>query len=160
MDDKQLRTIAQDVGQWLRGRDERLALAESCTGGWIAKILTDIPGSSAWFNCGWVCYSDMAKQVQLGVQADTLARHGAVSEEVAGELAQGALMRSGARWAIAVSGIAGPDGGSASKPVGTVCFAWAGSDGVLFSETCHFKGDREQVRRQTVAHALARLISL
>lgn len=158
MNDKRLRRIAEDVGHWLRERDERLALAESCTGGWIAKILTDIPGSSAWFNCGWVCYGDRAKQVQLGVLEETLAAHGAVSEEVVRELAQGALMRSGARWAIAVSGIAGPDGGSVTKPVGTVCFAWAGSDGVLVSETCQFEGDREQVRRQAVVHALEGLM--
>lgn len=130
-----------------------MAVAESCTGGWIAKALTDIAGSSVWFECGWVCYSDAAKSSQLGVDPSVIAAHGAVSEQTAAALAAGALARSGADVALAVSGIAGPGGGSAAKPVGTVCFAWADGAGVR-TATRHFDGDRESIRAQAAVFAL------
>lgn len=135
---------------------ERIAVAESCTGGWIAKVLTDVPGSSGWFECGWVVYSNAAKRA-LGVSTDAL-RHGAVSEPVVRELVRGALVQSGVDRAVAVSGIAGPDGGTADKPVGTVCFAWGRRDGHLVCETRVLDGDREAVRRVAVAVALEGLL--
>jgi nicotinamide-nucleotide amidase len=131
--------------------------AESCTGGWIAKCVTDIAGSSAWLERGFVTYSNAAKQEMLGVASATLAVHGAVSEAVVAEMAAGALAHSHATVAVAVSGIAGPGGGTADKPVGTVCFAWALAGRVEVA-TCRFAGDREQVRRDSVVHALAGLI--
>ncbi len=138
----------------LQARGARIAVAESCTGGWIAKLLTDRPGSSAWFGYGFVTYSDEAKQALLGVSAETLARHGAVSTDVAEQMATGARLASAAEIAVAVSGIAGPGGGSAEKPVGTVCFAWAGPGVQLTSTVRHFSGDRDAVRRQSVIAAL------
>jgi nicotinamide-nucleotide amidase len=155
--DPTLEQLAHDAGLWLQARQAMLVTAESCTGGWIAETVTAIAGSSAWFDRAWVTYSNQAKQDMLGVQTDTLIAWGAVSEAVAREMAVGALLRSGATHAIAVSGIAGPSGGSTEKPVGTVCFAWADENGAR-SETCHFKGDREAVRRQAVVHALRELI--
>ena len=130
------------------------ATAESCTGGWIAKALTDIAGSSAWFDRGLVTYSDAAKQELLGISPGTLAEHGAVSEPVVREMAEGALVRSAADLTVAVSGVAGPGGGSADKPVGTVWFAWARSGEATRSERQVFRGDREAVRRRSVAHAI------
>lgn len=135
-----------------------VAAAESCTGGWIAKSLTDIAGSSAVFGYGMVSYSNGAKEHLLGVKNETLEQHGAVSEEVVSEMAEGALSLSGADVAVAVSGIAGPDGGTDEKPVGTVWFAWARRDGssiMIDTELQLFDGDRETVRAQTVLHALA-----
>ncbi len=131
-----------------------LATAESCTGGWIAKTLTDIPGSSAWFDCGVAAYSYEAKQALLGVRPETLEIHGAVSEETAIEMVSGALARFGAGIAVAVTGIAGPDGGTPEKPVGTVWCAWKRRSGYATAELFHFAGDRDSVRRQTVAAAL------
>jgi nicotinamide-nucleotide amidase len=134
-----------------------LATAESCSGGWIAKALTDVPGSSAVFGYGIVSYSNDAKVSLLGVGADTLERHGAVSEQTVLEMAQGALATSGADVALAVSGIAGPDGGTAEKPVGTVWFAWARrqEDGASADAACRrFAGDRTAVREQSVVTAL------
>lgn len=135
--------------------------AESCTGGWIAKALTDIAGSSAAFAYGLVSYSNGAKETLLGVAHDTLLEHGAVSEATVIEMARGALELSGADLAVAVSGIAGPDGGSEDKPVGTVCFAWAIRDGSNVQTSADrqvFAGDRDAVRRQTVLHALGGLL--
>ncbi len=134
-----------------------VATAESCTGGWIAKSITDIPGSSAVFGYGVVSYSNGAKESILGVRNATIEEHGAVSEGVVGEMADGVLHLSGADIAVAVSGIAGPDGGTDDKPVGTVWFAWAIRDGAnaLIDTSCeHFSGDRELVRELAVAHAL------
>lgn len=150
-----LRTLAEQVGAQLLARQQRLTLAESCTGGWIAKVCTDIVGSSGWFECGFVTYSNEAKQRLLGVAADTLQASGAVSEQTVREMVLGAIDRSTAEWAAAVSGIAGPGGGSEDKPVGTVCFAWAGPDGWLETLQLHFSGDRESVRRQSVQHSLS-----
>src|SRR5215212_9301448 len=118
-------TLADEVGRRLKARGGMIATAESCTGGWVAQELTAIAGSSAWFDRGFVTYSNEAKQEMLGVRAETLARHGAVSEETAAEMARGALERSRGSFALAITGIAGPTGGTAAKPVGTVCFAWA-----------------------------------
>ncbi len=132
-----------------------LATAESCTGGWAAQVLTCVAGSSAWFERGFVTYSNAAKREMLGVQEETLRACGAVSEETAREMAAGALARSHAGIALAITGVAGPTGGSAAKPVGTVCFAWALRSGdALRSETRRFHGDRDSVRRQSVVRAL------
>jgi nicotinamide-nucleotide amidase len=130
-----------------------LATAESCTGGWVAEAVTAISGSSSWFDRGFVTYSNEAKREMLGVNALTLDRHGAVSEETAREMAKGALERSRATIAVSVTGIAGPTGGSDAKPVGMVCFSWATKQGAR-SETRRFQGDRESVRRQSVIRAL------
>ena len=134
--------------------------AESCTGGWVAEAVTAIPGSSAWFDRGFVTYSNASKREVLGVAPETLDRHGAVSEAVAIEMAQGALRASHASVSIAVSGVAGPSGGTPQKPVGTVCFAWAAVAGSSRAETRRFDGDRETVRRQSVVHALGVLLDM
>ena len=149
-----LSKLAQQVGEQLLQRKIMLAVAESCTGGWLAKCLTDIAGSSRWFDRGFITYSNAAKQSMLGVSAETLENQGAVSEATVLELVAGALRHSEAGYAVAISGIAGPGGAVAGKPVGTVCFAWQLAGGSGRSETCHFEGDRESVRRQSVAHAL------
>jgi nicotinamide-nucleotide amidase len=134
-----------------------VATAESCTGGWVAKAITDVPGSSACFGYGVVSYSNGAKESLLGVRNQTLMDNGSVSEAVVGEMVEGVMNLSGADFAVAVSGVAGPDGGSDEKPVGTVWFAWAVRDGSkIRTETGvrHFEGDREAIRELTVAHAL------
>lgn len=154
----QLEVLAARVGAALLARGETLATAESCTGGWIGQSLTAIAGSSAWFDRGFITYSNQAKTEELGVPEALLARVGAVSEPVAAAMAQGARRQGRMTWALAVSGIAGPGGGSRSKPVGTVCFAWAGPDQVLQVSTQHFPGNREEVRAHTVAHALTVLL--
>ena len=145
--------LSRTVGERLKSAGEKLVTAESCTGGWVAQALTSIAGSSEWFERGFVVYSNDAKREMLGVRAETLSQHGAVSEEAAREMARGALERSRGTLALAVTGVAGPGGGSAGTPVGMVCFAWANA-GALRSETCNFRGDRESVRRQSVIHAL------
>jgi nicotinamide-nucleotide amidase len=157
--DKDLEALALKLGRALQVRGRRLAAAESCTGGWIAKALTDIAGSSQWFEGGVVAYSNAAKTELLGVPADVLATHGAVSEEATRAMADGARRRFAADLAVAVSGIAGPGGGTKDKPIGTVHFAWAAPNGVVAARRV-FAGGRESVRRQTVALALERLIEL
>jgi nicotinamide-nucleotide amidase len=152
--------LAADLGERLLARSCLLACAESCTGGWISKVVTDIPGSSAWFDRGFVTYSNRAKQDMLGVSAASLAKHGAVSAEVVAEMASGALARSRADLAVAVSGVAGPGGGSDEKPVGTVFFAWVLFDREPVVQRLLFAGEREEVRHQTVRVALARLLEL
>ena len=149
-----MNALAQSLGKKLKERHGLLVTAESCTGGWVAQVATSLAGSSDWFERGFVTYSNAAKEELLGVRRETLERHGAVSEETAREMALGALARSRGTLALAITGIAGPGGGSAAKPVGTVCFAWAGAGGKLRAETRHFAGDREAVRRQSVEHAL------
>ena len=151
---QQLEALAAKVGALLCINGQKLATAESCTGGWVAQCLTSIAGSSDWFERGFVTYSNEAKSEMLGVEADTLLAHGAVSEATAAAMAAGALRHSHADWALAVTGIAGPGGGSKDKPVGMVCFGWAAFDGRVDTQTRHFAGDREQVRAQSVAHAL------
>ncbi|WP_368564450.1 CinA family protein [Pseudoxanthomonas sp. UTMC 1351] len=154
LSDSELRQLAQQLGERLRDAREHLVTAESCTGGWIAKCMTDIAGSSDWFDCGMVAYSYEAKQALLGVRPQTLENFGAVSRETVIEMVSGALVNSGASVAVAVTGIAGPGGGSADKPVGTVWIGWKRRGGYARAETFHFDGDREVVRRQTVAAAL------
>lgn len=161
--DAELLELAKSVGQGLAAAGCRLATAESCTGGWIAKTITDVAGSSQWFECGFVTYSNRAKMRDLGVDERTLARHGAVSEAAVREMAAGALHRTGAQVAVAVSGIAGPEGGLPGKPVGTVWFATAQRRGEaieLETQQQCFEGDREAVRRSSVALALALVVAL
>lgn len=148
-----MEALAQKVGERLKAARAQLVTAESCTGGWAAQVVTSVAGSSAWFERGFVTYSNEAKRELLGVQESTLRTHGAVSEETAREMAQGALRRGKGTLALAVTGVAGPGGGSPGKPVGTVCFAWA-SERSVSSETRQFTGDRESVRRQSVVRAL------
>ncbi len=150
--------LAAAVAAELRLQGRTVALAESCTGGWIAKVLTDLAGSSQWFERGWVTYSNRAKTETLGVSALTLERFGAVSESTVAEMVVGAQARAGVDYAVAVSGVAGPDGGTPEKPVGTVCFGWVGLDGAPETITEHFEGDRETVRRLSVARALNGLL--
>ena len=158
MADDELLKLVVDIGVVLKQRGWKLALAESCTGGGAAYAVTDVAGSSAWFERGFVTYDNDAKMEMLGVCAETLEKFGAVSEQTSREMAQGALGRSHAQVSAAISGIAGPDGGTVEKPVGTVCFAWITIEGNLRSETCHFDGDRAEVRRKSVKHALRGLL--
>jgi len=153
-DDELLQELAAALAARLLGTGQMLTTAESCTGGWVAKICTDLPGSSSWFERGFVTYTNEAKQEMLAVSSETLSHYGAVSEPTVKEMAAGALTHSRAQLSLAISGIAGPGGGSAEKPLGTVCFAWASSGGTVSSETLRFDGDRDAVRRQAVGHAL------
>jgi nicotinamide-nucleotide amidase len=156
--DAELYELAGRVGDTLKARNLVLATAESCTGGWIAQVVTMVPGSSKWFDRGFVTYTNEAKQEMLGVDAATLKRHGAVSEQTVLQMADGALAHSRAQVTAAVSGIAGPTGGSGAKPVGTVCLAWGRSGDPAVATTRHFSGDRDAVRRQTVIAALEGLL--
>jgi nicotinamide-nucleotide amidase len=153
-----LPALAKRIGARLKARRLKLATAESCTGGWIAQAVTSVPGSSEWFDRGFVTYSNEAKKELLGVRAGTLSRHGAVSRETAREMAAGALARSRAQVAVAVTGVAGPSGGTKEKPVGMVCFAWSRKGRAPESATRRFSGGRESVRRQSVIAALQGLI--
>ena len=157
--DDELSRLSTHVGHALSERQWLLTCAESCTGGWVSEVITATAGSSNWFERGFVTYSNAAKQDMLGVSADTLAQHGAVSEPTVLEMAAGALSHSSAQTSLAISGVAGPGGGSSGKPVGTVCFAWRMTGSAPSSETCCFPGDREAVRRQAVIHALSGLLS-
>ena len=157
---ERLDTLAGELGQRLEAAGLMLTTAESCTGGWVSKVVTDIPGSSAWFDRGFVTYGNPAKQELLGISAAAIADHGAVSEEVAREMAQGALAHSRAGVAMAITGIAGPGGGTEDKPVGTVCFAWVRAGRTLLSQRVQFVGNREEVRHQSVRLALERLLEL
>ena len=147
------------LGEHLRRLAAQVSTAESCTGGGIAEAITRVPGSSAWFEAGYVTYSNAQKSRQLGVPAHLFGEVGAVSREVVEAMARGAQAASGARFAVAVSGVAGPDGGTPAKPVGTVWLAWA-DGGQVTSERHRFDGDREAVRRQTVIAALQGLLHL
>lgn len=152
-----LARLSEEVGAVLLSKKKVLVTAESCTGGGIATAITDIAGSSAWFDRAFVTYSNEAKMEMLGVSSETLSAFGAVSEPVVKEMVQGSLHHSNGTVAIAVSGIAGPSGGSVEKPVGTVCFAWMDLSGWLKIETCHFNGERAEVRRKAIHHALKEL---
>ncbi|MGH8181734.1 MAG: CinA family protein [Steroidobacteraceae bacterium] len=159
--DQDLYQLAEEVGRSARIAGWRIVTAESCTAGWIAKALTDVAGSSRWVDSGYVTYSNSAKVRDLGVSARTLDEHGAVSEATVREMANGALQASGVEAAIAVSGIAGPDGGTVDKPVGTVWFCVATPEARAATAVCelqHFAGDRDQVRRRSVEHALRLLL--
>ncbi len=158
MNDEELKQLAVAASRRLIDAGVSLATAESCTGGWLAKLFTDIAGSSEWFDRGFVTYSNQAKQEMLGVSEMVLALEGAVSRAIVNEMVAGALCHSQAGFAVAVSGIAGPGGGSEGKPVGTVWFAWMAKGGDPFSEQQRFSGDRDQVRRQSVAHLLKGII--
>jgi nicotinamide-nucleotide amidase len=158
--DDQLHALAEEVAVALQSHHLMLATAESCTGGWIAKTITDIPGCSAWFDCGIAAYSYEAKQALLGVRPETLTEQGAVSRETVLEMVSGALVTSGASIAVAVTGIAGPGGGTPGKPVGTVWIGWKRRGGYPKAELFHFGGDREAVRRQTVEASLQGLLKL
>ncbi|HYL02780.1 MAG TPA: nicotinamide-nucleotide amidohydrolase family protein [Steroidobacteraceae bacterium] len=161
--DPELAGLAARAGRQALAAGRRIVTAESCTGGWIAKALTDVPGSSQWFECGYVTYSNAAKMRDLGVAAATLERHGAVSEQTVREMAAGALRVSAADVALAVSGVAGPDGGTAEKPVGTVWLCAAARRGEaleVLTEEQHFPGDRAQVRSRSVQRALEMLLRL
>ena len=163
VNDPELYELAARVGHKLRAAERRVVTAESCTGGWVAKALTDIPGSSQWFECGYVTYSTAAKMRDLGVAARTLESFGAVSEQTVREMAEGALRVAGANVAMAVSGVAGPDGGTPGKPVGLVWFCAAARQGQaidIIAEEQHFDGDRAIVRSRAVRHALRLLLRL
>lgn len=156
--DAELLALSQTLGSACLQRRLLLATAESCTGGWAAQVITHTAGSSAWFERGFVTYSNEAKIDMLGVRPETLHRFGAVSTETAAEMAAGALKNSNAMFSLAITGIAGPTGGSPGKPVGTVCFAWCRVGEVATAETVLFAGDREETRRQAVVHALRGLL--
>ena len=161
--DAELYELAVRVGQKLRAAARRIVTAESCTGGWVTKALTDVPGSSQWFECGFVTYSNAAKVRDLGVSPGTLASFGAVSEQAVREMAEGALRVTGADVALAVSGIAGPDGGTPAKPVGLVWFCVAARQGTttdLIADEQRFGGDRAAVRGRSVQHALRLILRL
>lgn len=160
MTDAGILKLARRLGRVCKSRGAMVATAESCTGGGVAEAITAIAGSSEWFDRGFVTYSNEAKRDQLGVSAASLRKHGAVSEAVAIEMAAGALRASRAAVTVAITGIAGPGGGSPEKPVGTVWFAWISEDGVVHTERRRFRGGRQSVRRQSVAVALEGLIDL
>lgn len=152
--DEALYRLAEEVGKALQQRGMLLAIAESCTGGWVGEAVTAVPGSSRWFDRGYITYTNESKQEMLGVAAATLAAFGAVSEQAVREMVAGTLKNSRAQAALAISGVAGPSGGTPEKPVGTVWFAWGVANGAVSSEKRIFSGDRSEVRRQAVAHAL------
>lgn len=150
--------LVEQIAEALTKSNKTLTVAESCTGGWIAKAITDLSGSSVWFDRGFVTYSNDAKQEMLGVSGSTLDSFGAVSQETVNEMAQGALEKSHADYSLSVSGIAGPSGGSKDKPVGLVWFSWSSKAGHIESEQQIFSGDRNSIREQAVLHALNSLI--
>jgi nicotinamide-nucleotide amidase len=159
-DESRLAALARAVARALQARRLKLVAAESCTGGWLAKTLTDLAGSSEWFERGFVVYSNDAKVESIGVDVEVLNAHGAVSEETAQAMAEGALRRSHAQVAVAITGIAGPGGGTADKPIGTVWIAWHQQGARTAATHYVFKGDRESVRAQSVAAALEGVLSI
>ncbi len=160
MANEQTERLAQQLGEQLLAHDYFLAVAESCTGGSLSEIMTRITGSSAWFDRGFVTYSNDSKIDMLGVDEQSLTVHGAVSEEVAVEMALGTLKNSRADLTVSITGIAGPSGGTEEKPVGTVCIAWADRKGNVQSTTVHFDGDRQDVRQQSCLLAMQGLIEM
>jgi nicotinamide-nucleotide amidase len=150
--------LIREVVHALKRQELMLATAESCTGGWVAQVITSVAGSSEWFERGFVAYTNLAKREMLGVSTTTLSRYGAVSEQCARAMAEGALTHSHAQVALAVTGIAGPSGGTPEKPVGTVCFAWAAKKRESVTVKHLFTGDRESVRRQSVITVLQGLL--
>jgi len=155
-----MKALVEKIAERARRRGAWLVTAESCTGGWVSQALTSVAGSSQWFERGFVTYSNAAKQELLGVDKGTLDAHGAVSEETAREMALGALDRSRGTLALAITGVAGPGGGTPAKPVGTVCFAWARKGHGARTETRQFSGDRDAVRRRSVEHSLERVLEM
>jgi nicotinamide-nucleotide amidase len=160
MEPLNLASLAARVGTVLRARGLMLAVAESCTGGWIAQAITSVSGSSEWFERGFVTYSNVAKEEMLGVRGETLREHGAVSERTVREMAAGALRFSRAQVSLAVSGVAGPTGGTPDKPVGTVWLAWAIEHGATSARGMLFEGDRQAVRGQAVLAALQGVVDI
>ena len=160
MVDAGLYRLAEELGEALKVRDLMLATAESCTGGWVAETVTRVPGSSQWFERGFVTYTYISKREMLDVRSATLGLHGAVSEPTVREMATGALTHSHAQMALAISGVAGPDGGTKEKPLGTVCFAWALKGGELHSEIKQFAGNRDAIRKKAVKHALKSALAM
>jgi nicotinamide-nucleotide amidase len=158
--EQELRDLAQQLGECMVSKGMKLASAESCTGGWLAKVITDIPGSSAWFVASVVSYSNEAKQSLLDVSADTLAEFGAVSGDTVLEMSDGLFAHTDADVAVSISGIAGPDGGSHDKPVGLVWLSWGKRDKSVFANAYNLDGDREAVRKQSVKQALENLLDL
>lgn len=152
--------LATRIGKTAKAKGLLLSTAESCTGGGVAEAITDIAGSSEWFDCGFVAYSNASKTEMLNVSAALIAQHGAVSEEVAAAMAEGALANSNAHVAVSTTGIAGPGGAVPGKPVGTVCFAWRKEGQTIHTERLVFNGDRQSIRRQAVVHALKGLLRL
>ena len=150
---KQISKQCQSLGKLLTQQKMKLAVAESCTGGWLSSCIIDVPGSSNWFDRGFITYSNDSKVEQLSVNTQDLATYGAVSEEVAQQMAQGVIQHSHADYSIAITGIAGPSGGTRTKPVGTVWFGWANKN-TQYSQCCHFFGNRELIRHQAVITAL------
>ena len=151
--------LTKTLAQILLSRNWTVSLAESCTGGLVCAILTELAGSSEWFERGYITYSNEAKTECLGVPAQLIESHGAVSEQVAKAMAEGARINSGSNTAISITGVAGPSGGSIEKPVGTVCFGWATENQTL-TKTMHFDGDRQKIRQQAAEFALTELIAL
>lgn len=158
--EQELRQKAQRLGQSLKDREMQLAAAESCTGGWLAKIVTDLPGSSSWFIASVVSYSNEAKQSLLGVKQATLDEFGAVSQETVMEMSAGLFQHTTANIVVSISGIAGPDGGTDDKPVGLVWLGWGMRGEAVTSSAFHFKGDRDDVRRQSVEMAIDKLLEI
>ena len=158
--DEELHQLASELGDKLMARGWMLATAESCTGGWAGQLVTALPGSSNWYERGFITYANAAKIEMLGVPAATIETYGAVSEQTASAIAAGALAHSHAPAALAISGIAGPGGGTPQKPVGLVCYGWALADGTVMSSTCRLDGNREEIRSRAVAAALRGLIEL
>lgn len=158
--ESELQQLAVELSTKLLARGWMVATAESCTGGWVGQLLTALPGSSAWYERGFITYANAAKIEMLGVPPATLDTFGAVSEETACAMAQGALAHSHAQASLAITGIAGPSGGTPQKPVGMVCYGWALTDGTLLSSNCRLSGDREEIRSRAVAAALRGLIEL
>ncbi len=160
MDLKDLESLSSELGTLLNKKNYFFTTAESCTGGWVGQSLTSVPGSSSWYGCGFITYSNIAKHKVLEVSKDTLNNHGAVSQEVVEEMVIGALKKSRANLGVAISGIAGPGGGTPERPVGTVCLAWKLNDLPPLSITEVFDGSREEVRFKSVSKALEEAISL
>jgi nicotinamide-nucleotide amidase len=160
MVDQELERLSSQVGHALKSAGLKLVTAESCTGGWVGEVVTAVAGCSDWFDRGFITYSNAAKHEVLGVATGTLQKHGAVSEETAREMALGALKHGRAKISVAVTGIAGPGGGTTDKPVGTVCFAWANGTTALRSAKHLLQGDRTEVRRQSVEIALLGILEI
>ena len=158
--DQELLALAEELARAAMRKGWWIATAESCTGGWIGMLITSLPGSSNWYDGGFITYSNEAKQEMLGVPAAVIETHGAVSEETAREMAKGAIAHSRADAALSVSGIAGPAGATPGKPVGTVCMGWALRNGTVLSTTCRMGGDRQEVRARAVAAAVRGLLEL
>ena len=160
MDLKELESLSAELGAFLNEKNYFFTTAESCTGGWVGQSLTSVPGSSSWYGCGFITYSNIAKHQILDVSKDTLNSHGAVSQEVVEEMVDGALKKSRANLGVAISGIAGPGGGTKERPVGTVCLAWKLNDLPSLSVTEVFEGSRQEVRFKSVSKALKEAINL